>query len=525
MCWQTDLVTRIMILLPCPVGLSSHWVEGFEPPESLSIHSPPPLIKWRSLVPFDHVVNSSSGGADTNYVPHANLHSCVTSEVNFCTPSIAVTPGLNTQTNALSGFLTDGSIEFSSSLLIGLNNQSTRTTWTVLAHTRVFAYADGSDGQQRLYQWDWAIGTTSTVYNDPFFDEPSEALKIALYVIAAIEMFLIVVTVLFILLKIRHTIIRASSPLFLIWMCFFALLGLSAVFPYGVSPQTDSTCIVVIWLAGVGFIGVFAPLLAKTFRLWRILTNQSLKGLEITNAEVALYSLLLMAPEVIIFIIWSAADPPEPTPIYNADISFKVVCRSDVNDLWIALITGYQLIVLFVGLILAYLTRNLTTLFNESTYIGYSIVVMLGAAILAPVQFTNGSGPDSILVLQCVQVLLYGLVIYFICWPKFFRIVRGENPDISNIMLHTGRSGTSGSHATAGTSNDSVDEGTTSGGVIKSSNMMRNGDLKPGARKALRALHARLDPLNDKIAAADPINDSDVQAFVQEFQTFQSRFS
>ena len=518
MCWVTDVATHSQVLLSnCPAGLYSSWVEGFEPPVSFSIHDPPPIVKWTIFVPWTNLVNGS--GFPSQTVPHANLHSCVTADVNFCTPSIQVTPGLNTQTPAQHGNVSAGASTFSADLLIGLNNATTRTTWTVLAHSRVFVHSN--DSVPRLLQYDVAIGTQSTVYNDPYFDTFSDALTTALYVIAAVEMGLVALTVLFILVRITHPIIRASSPVFLLWMCFFALLGLSAVFPYGISPQTEATCNIVIWFAGVGFIGVFAPLLAKTFRLWRIFTNQSLRGLEISNGEVALYSLVLMLPEVIIFVVWSAADGPVPTKVPNADVSYQIQCKSDVNDLWYALISVYQLVVLFTGLVLAYVTRNLTTLFNESTFIGYSTVIMLGSAILAPVQFTNGNSPDSILALQCVQVLLYGLVIYLICWPKFIRILKGETPDISNIMLHTGKS--SASRGSMGGSSIGDGEGVSSN--ISAAKMMKNGDLKPGARKAIRSLHATLDPLNSKVAAADPIEDSDLQPFISQFQQFQSRFS
>lgn len=515
MCWVTELATGEQVLLDnCPDTLTSTWLVA--PPTEFSETSTPPIVRWQVVATMANICNQSGFILPQPETPHSNLHSCVSSLVPFCTPNVKVTPGLNTQTQAQVGDFVNGVVEFHSEVLVPVLNDTQRTTWTVIAHTRV--YSNPGDGSG-IMQWDIAIGQPTTVYIQPYLNKRSDALMIALYVVAAIEMALIVVTMILLFAYRNHVIITASSPVFLHLMCAFAILGLGAVYPYGVAPQTEASCIISMWFAGIGFCGLFGCLLSKTFRLWRLFRSKDFRPIIITNFQVLGFVLLVIAPEAIIFIIWSAADTPQPTPKYNADINYIVECKSDVNSLWYALISAYQLIILFAGLALSYMTRKFTTLFRESKFITYSSILMLAAAILTPVQFTEGSSPDSIFILQALQVLLYGLVVYIIIWPKLFRIFRGDNPSLSALNPRTSASGSGmGSMASIGEHDSSLGQNSHSQDPeVGAEGLFKNGVLRAPVAKRVRALATHAHHLGVMIDAADPIAADDMSEFISSY--------
>jgi 7 transmembrane sweet-taste receptor of 3 GCPR len=445
MCWRKIMSSGAQVLLDaCPDEISAEWIE--RPPIQFLAGHETPSVRWRVSVDLDIV---DSNGVATNETPHSNIHACIADVYPFCTPNVKETPGLVSHTDAQTGvFDVDGEIEFEAPLLVGVvaTNQSCSThatSWKLIAHTRVFQL-DADDG---LVQWDFAIGTTTTVEEAPTQIFISDGVRIALYVIAGLALLVVAVCLALLFVYREHAVVRCSSALFLFLMCGFAMLGISAVYFLGLREPESYSCIVSVWFGGIAFAGIFGCLLAKTWRLYRLFSSKSFSVLVVSNLQVLAVVGAIVAGEALILLLWSTIDAPEPIADNEDDDSgeFSMRCESDHDTIWIAVLSVYQFAVLIVGAVLAYLTRHLTTLFRESTYIGYSIVVMFIIAIIVPIQYALKASPDAVFVLQSIAVLMFAVVVLLICLPKFIRVFRGDNAGgiSSGTRLSASRNGAS----------------------------------------------------------------------------------
>jgi hypothetical protein len=105
-------------------------------------------------------------------------------------------------------------------------------------------------------------------------------------------------------------------------------------------------------------------------------------------------------------------------------------------------------------------------------------------------------------------VLLYGPVVYFIAWPKFVRIFRGDDP----TFLRTTATSKTG---IASSAQSELDEGSRSGSNLYKDQEKK--ELKPKASKGILGLHESLVPLSQAISSADPVELDMVNQFVVQF--------
>jgi len=239
MCWVGDLDVpdSTVLLSTCPANYRHFWVD--EPPAVMTAGESY-TVRW--LIEVDFVDEVVEFGGYT--MPHSNLHSCV-STVPFCTPS--ATGDLVTTTPAIKTDLApDGRMLFEANLTLSVLN-STRTTWTTIAHTYLV-----TTGNIRR---DIAIGIITQVQPNVVENELASWALILFYVLAGVALG---VTCLFLaatLLFYQNKVIRYSSPPFLIVMALGAAVALVSIYFLGTT--TDATCVLREWFFGVGYVMLF----------------------------------------------------------------------------------------------------------------------------------------------------------------------------------------------------------------------------------------------------------------------------
>jgi 7 transmembrane sweet-taste receptor of 3 GCPR len=164
-----------------------------------------------------------------------------------------------------------------------------------------------------------------------------------------------------------HNVSFPSSHCFPCWTCFLLL-------------PSSSSC---------------SALFAKTFRIYKLFANSEYKIVAIYNWQLLVAVFVLELILIIILAVWTAPQfRPSPTlDLASNGIEFVIKCDGDNYKVFVGVISAYYLVLAVVGLVLAFLTRNIHTIFNESVWIGYSCFCLIVVAVITPIQFLIDSDP------------------------------------------------------------------------------------------------------------------------------------
>ncbi len=158
------------------------------------------------------------------------------------------------------------------------------------------------------------------------------------------------------------------------------------------SIQTCSlACHLDIWFLTVGFTAVFAALFSKAWRI-NIIMEQSmkLKRVLVRIRDVMLPFVALLLANVIVLVTWTIHDPlaykreAHPgTDDWNRDFSFYGKCHSEHATIYFSVLIVMEAISLVLAMYQTYKTRNYRTEFNESAYIGVTVVCICKCILLS----------------------------------------------------------------------------------------------------------------------------------------------
>ena len=179
-----------------------------------------------------------------------------------------------------------------------------------------------------------------------------------------------------IIVKRKDAKIRIISPNF----CIISLSGLALVFStifFIIGPPSNLKCAITpIWLA-ISVSIVFGSLLAKIWRLYVIFSSQFVKlNMKEQNMKMLFFSAHVLI-QAILCIIWLVLSAPVPIVFQAGTSEHYFTCQSpntQINSIFLAILLIYNAIVILYGAILAFLTRNLPSKYNESVTIALSIV-------------------------------------------------------------------------------------------------------------------------------------------------------
>lgn len=264
------------------------------------------------------------------------------------------------------------------------------------------------------------------------WDEPVTKVGLALTIIGEI-------LVLYFLIEIQHfqgrKIIRAASVFFLRLVLFGASIGFASNFLI-VVPPSDPVCILYPWLSWAGFTLVFGGLYSKTFRIWKIFNNPSLKNIKLSNGKVMQTTLITFLTNALLILLWSVIDTPYVTESgeYYEDGKSAEMCTSPHEEVWTALFL-IPFFFLLVGLsIVSFLTRNIQSKFNESRHLAiaiYHFTICFIVSVALAIALRNFLEFQSAIRFLGIYIGLFGILMILYV-PKFW--VCYFDPNSSNTL-------------------------------------------------------------------------------------------
>ncbi|KAJ3331966.1 hypothetical protein HDU76_001694 [Blyttiomyces sp. JEL0837] len=222
---------------------------------------------------------------------------------------------------------------------------------------------------------------------------PAQGVVAAAVILAALTFLLIIGVVIFR----NDPVIRASTPSSLIQMGFGIML-----------------CYILI---------------SKTFRILRFFNNPRAMMIRMTNLELFGYMLIAVSINIVVLTAWVVIDSPVPTVFHrgNTPTMVYLICQSKsyvTDSIFTGVVYLYNVLLLAVAGILAYLTRTVSTLYCESKYIGYFLTVSLGGlGILITLLSSSSNDVSANFVLRAISTLLVATsAAIFLIGIKFYII-------------------------------------------------------------------------------------------------------
>jgi multiple sugar transport system substrate-binding protein len=278
--------------------------------------------------------------------------------------------------------------------------------------------------------------------------EISSAVLIAVLVVAGLLMLASVLVGAFVWMRRDVAIFRFSSPIFMLLILFGVVLMLSSLFTYTAEPVTDASCGAHLWLSIIGVCLIFAPLLAKTRRiylLWRSAANFQARS--VTTVDVFAFVVIITLPVILLLAVWSGVDPNEPARKNDTpeDGEYVVRCDSDNLGIYLGVLLGYLGLFLLAGCVISFLTRKVTSHFNESAHISLIMVnVSVMSIVIIPLIFFISDEPTVIFLLEAIGFIFVAtLILGLLFGVKIYKYLNGKGAESSSMIGSRGT--TSGS--------------------------------------------------------------------------------
>jgi len=232
----------------------------------------------------------------------------------------------------------------------------------------------------------------------------------------------------------RHkVVVRSASVPFLLGILLGMGLLIAAAIPWAVEP-TRTSCSGFLWLANLGFMLLFCPLFAKTWRVYRIFSGAHLKVVKISNSKLLLMTAAVLLADLVLISAWQGVAPLVPVEYERTIGGSQHVfthCSVDSNGsgmVFVGLVGAEKGLLLLFGAIMAFSTRNVKGTFNESTAISWTIYNTLLSAIIAVVLIVFVNAVEDTLVILVLVLLMW---IVFSAWglifgPKFHLLTQSD---------------------------------------------------------------------------------------------------
>ena len=251
-----------------------------------------------------------------------------------------------------------------------------------------------------------------------------------------------------------HPVIRSSSPHFVSTSLLGVCVLLCGTYVM-LQPASSATCSAMAWLWSFGFSLTFAPLFAKTWRIYRIFGRKKLSVVKIGNNRLATLVLAILTLDVLLMAVWQAVSPLQPyvttqytgsSPVVQTDYTQCGVGGSGRSLL--ALVAVSKAVLLMFGALMAFTTRKVSSTFNESSGIALAIYnVLFSIGIIAPIIVVIGAIGDVLLLLLLflgAWVSVFTAAILFV--PKLLHI-HGQSGQQANQAADMSKVSSSGQYS------------------------------------------------------------------------------
>jgi hypothetical protein len=251
-----------------------------------------------------------------------------------------------------------------------------------------------------------------------------------------------------------HGVVNASSPVFMLQMALGCLLQILSIIPMTIEEDwissqalLDRACMAIPWLYISGFILVYAPLLVKTWRIYKLFNNTKMIRMRITNWDLIKYEVLWSSPILAMMLFWQFSDPMvwvRSTVLTDSTTGFAVATAGtcQAHDLSPTLVPIIVMLGcgLTAGVWLTWANRNAPTEFSEGRYISANIVMLAEALILGvPVIILSSQNPLSSFIVKMLMVVLSTVLTLIIFFAPKFAIVHqwweSEKPSSERLKM------------------------------------------------------------------------------------------
>jgi ABC-type branched-subunit amino acid transport system substrate-binding protein len=256
----------------------------------------------------------------------------------------------------------------------------------------------------------------------------SNGAGIALGILAALGIVTCAVMLCAIYIWRQSPVILTATWQFLILMLFGAALGFGSTFTWIGEPK-PYICALRIWLPPIAFLLIIAPLMAKTWRLWKIFSLTDLKVTPVPLSTLIIMVAALVLIQVIICIFWISLGTIQTTTVNDPNDSTVayVVCKANLaNRICSYLTYGYIALVIVFGCYMAFKVRKLPKDFNESKWIGrtkYNIFMFAGLILILGYALNKQVVVVLILICVCTMAICYGSI-FMMMAPKIFTLLK-----------------------------------------------------------------------------------------------------
>ncbi|CAB9518313.1 acid type B receptor subunit 2 [Seminavis robusta] len=298
----------------------------------------------------------------------------------------------------------------------------------------------------------------------------------------------------------NRTVFRAAQPIFLAQLCVGIIIMVTSVYPmsYNGVPDpngnagADLACMITPWLFVVGYTIAISALMAKAWRLSKlILSGRGMKRITVHAQDVLLPFMLLMTLNVGILTAWTVVAPltyqrvwlEDHIDFYGRRVESYAICQTEQQSTgrgdddssssvsssgpFLISLAVLNLGAVFVALYQCYVARALPTSFSESKYLTLSIASIFETLCIgAPFLFLvpTDTDPSAHFSIQSSLVCIIGTTILLLLFlPKFSErnqalggaaasgpSGRAQTAMISNASLHSTRSYNNKSHRISG---------------------------------------------------------------------------
>jgi gamma-aminobutyric acid type B receptor len=182
-------------------------------------------------------------------------------------------------------------------------------------------------------------------------------------------------------------------------------------------------------VTSLAFTLIFSALVVKSLRVYRVFMSGAMKRVVLSTTTMFKILGLFVLVDLLILLAWFVIDFPrpylQPTKIgalSGATID-RLVCASS-SFIFSALLIFWKALVLFMGLYLSFLIRNVSSDFQESIWIfASSLVVLFGSIILLPMAYLVELPADvfyaflAFMLLACTTLVMSMMLV-----PKIRRL-------------------------------------------------------------------------------------------------------
>ncbi len=282
-----------------------------------------------------------------------------------------------------------------------------------------------------------ASSASDVVYPIPGWNERTEqvywystATELAIAIIAG-TLFLgcIALVVLFIVWRNKPQIV-ASSPLFISLIITGGAMMYASLF-FWMLETTDFMCNIRLWLLGVGFVLMFSALLVKTWRVWKIFRDKSLKIIKLDNAYLLKIMAVALAIELLVLGLWSGLYPPYAAPVIvdinRPAVNYKYCASAETLPFALVLIV-YKGLLIIAAVVLGFSSRKVRSEYNESKFVLISVYNITFASLLLLVLFAINITDRYIdFVIRSVAILwAVTATLCLMLVPKIYYVVTGS---------------------------------------------------------------------------------------------------